>query len=65
MTTSQTMIPTAFRADVETLWEFHDMHHEVRPCDVIVGLGSHDLAVATHCAELFQAGYAPRIGRGK
>ncbi|QGK72471.1 YdcF family protein [Allosaccharopolyspora coralli] len=58
---SQTTIPEALRGDVETLWTFHDMHHKLRACDVVVALGSHDLGVATHCAELYQADYAGRI----
>lgn len=54
-------MPANLRDDVEVLWDYHDMHHERRPCDVAVGLGSHDLGVATHCAELYQAGYVSRI----
>jgi len=49
------------RADVETLWDYHDMHHERRPCDVGIGLGSHDLGVATLTAELFHAGMFPLV----
>jgi uncharacterized SAM-binding protein YcdF (DUF218 family) len=58
---STTEIPTAFRADVEILWDYHDMHHTIRPSDVGVGLGSHDLGVATFAAELFQQKMFPRI----
>lgn len=47
--------------DVARLWDFHNMNHTLAACDVIVGLGSHDLGVATHAAELFHAGYAERI----
>ncbi|GAA2083293.1 YdcF family protein [Actinomadura alba] len=56
-----TEIPAAFRTDVETLWDYHDMHHTIRPTDVGIGLGSHDLGVATFTAELFQQGMFPRI----
>ena len=49
------------RADVETLWRYHDMHHELRPCDVGIGLGSHDLGVAVGATRLFQAGLFPWI----
>jgi uncharacterized SAM-binding protein YcdF (DUF218 family) len=45
--------------DAEMIWEFHQMGHEVRPCDVAIGLGSHDLGVASHTAELFLAGMFP------
>jgi hypothetical protein len=37
------------------------MHHELRPADVRIGLGGHDLGVATFTAELFHQGMFPRI----
>lgn len=37
------------------------MHHELRPVDLAVGLGSHDLGVATHTAELYHRGLFPKI----
>jgi uncharacterized SAM-binding protein YcdF (DUF218 family) len=49
------------RADVEVLWRYHDMRHQVRPGDVGIGLGSHDLGVATRTAELYHQGMFPRI----
>lgn len=56
---------TAIPADVleatEVLWDYHDMHHDLRPTDVGVGLGSHDLGVATYAAELYQRGMFPLI----
>ncbi|WP_242893908.1 YdcF family protein [Actinomadura litoris] len=54
-------LPDAYRADVETLWDYHDMHHTIRPTDVAIGLGSHDLGVATFTAELYREGMFPRI----
>ncbi len=54
-------IPDDLRSDVETLWDYHDMHHERRLCDVGIGLGSHDLGVATFTAELFHAGMFPLV----
>lgn len=60
MTTS-TVIPHNLRADVETLWSYHDVHHEPHPVDVCIGLGSHDLGVATYTAELYHRGLFPRI----
>ncbi|NKE58997.1 YdcF family protein [Lentzea sp. PSKA42] len=56
-----TALPQDLRADVETLWSYHDMGHEPRRCDVGIGLGSHDLGVATHTAELYHQGMFPRI----
>lgn len=54
-------MPDALYADVQTLWDYHHMGHELAPCDVGVGLGSHDLGVATYTAELFHQGMVPRI----
>ncbi|AUI62499.1 YdcF family protein [Amycolatopsis sp. BJA-103] len=56
-----TNLPDDLRADVQALWDYHDMHHELRPADVGIGLGSHDLGVATFTAELFHAGMFPLI----
>ncbi|MEU1757947.1 YdcF family protein [Micromonospora sp. NPDC005223] len=55
------VVPDEIRADVETLWRYHDMHHELRPCDVGIGLGSHDLGVAVVATRLFHAGLFPWI----
>ena len=55
------MVPTELLADVRTLWDYHDLRHEPRRCDVGVGLGSHDLGVATRTAELYHEGWFPRI----
>lgn len=54
-------IPPELRPDVQTLWDYHHMNHELRPVDVGVGLGSHDLGVAIHIADLYHRGYFPRI----
>ncbi|MFE9207166.1 YdcF family protein [Micromonospora sp. NPDC007230] len=54
-------IPDEIRADVETLWRYHDMHHQLRPCDVGIGLGSHDLGVAVIATRLFHEGQFPWI----
>lgn len=50
------VLPDELRPDVETLWDYHDMHHTLAPVDVAIGLGSHDLGVATHAAELYHQG---------
>jgi uncharacterized SAM-binding protein YcdF (DUF218 family) len=52
-------LPAALRDDVETLWRYHDMGHALRPCDVGIGLGSHDLGVATFTAELYHRDMFP------
>ncbi|WP_433465520.1 YdcF family protein [Spirillospora sp. CA-128828] len=58
---AEVTLSAAYRADVETLWDYHDMHHTIRPSDVAIGLGSHDLGVATFAAELYHEGMFPRI----
>ncbi|MGW6932224.1 YdcF family protein [Lentzea sp. NPDC054927] len=37
------------------------MGHELRPVDAAIGLGSHDLGVATFAAELYRAGLFPLL----
>ena len=54
-------IPPDVRADVETLWNYHHLDHELRPTDVGVGLGSHDIGVAVRTAELYHQGIFPLI----
>lgn len=48
-------------ADAITIWDYHQMHHQVRPTSVGIGLGSHDLGVATFAAELYHAGLFPTL----
>jgi hypothetical protein len=61
MTASSTTIPPAHRADVECLWDYYNMHHEVRPVDVGIGLGSHDLGVAKVATNLYHRGMYPHL----
>jgi hypothetical protein len=61
MTNTAAAIPAHLRDDVETLWAYHDMHHELRRTDVGIGLGSHDPGVAMIAVELFDQGLFPRI----
>jgi uncharacterized SAM-binding protein YcdF (DUF218 family) len=56
-----TAIPAELRTDVETLWDYNQLNHELRPVDVGIGLGSHDLGVATHTAGLYHQGMFPLI----
>ncbi|MFF0734106.1 YdcF family protein [Streptomyces chartreusis] len=55
------MISAQAWADARLLWDYHFMHHVLRPCSVAVGLGSHDLGVADVTAELYHQGMAPVI----
>ncbi|MEU5087521.1 YdcF family protein [Streptomyces sp. NPDC021356] len=43
------------------IWEYHQMQHELRSVDVAIGLGSHDLGVAAHSAELYRSGLFPTL----
>ncbi|GAA4621243.1 YdcF family protein [Actinoallomurus vinaceus] len=54
-------LPDALRADVQILWDYHNLQHTLRRCDVAIGLGSHDLGVATFTADLFHQGMFPFI----
>jgi hypothetical protein len=47
--------------DAKLIWDFHQMGHELRPCDVAIGLGSHDLRVAAYAADLYHAGLFPLL----
>ena len=59
--TTGATIPDGLRSDVETLWNYHDLRHDLHPCDIGVGLGSHDLGVAIIAVDLFRRGMFPRI----
>ncbi|MEV4315085.1 YdcF family protein [Actinocrispum sp. NPDC049592] len=54
-------LPATIRTDVQILWDYHKMGHELRRVDVGVGLGSHDLGVATHAAQLYHQGLFPHV----
>lgn len=54
-------IPAPVRDDVETLWKYHRLGHELLPTDVGIGLGSHDIGVAARTAELYHQGLFPLI----
>ena len=47
------------RADARLIWDYHQMKHQLRPCSAGIGLGSHDLGVATLAADLYHAGLFP------
>ncbi|MGW6445162.1 YdcF family protein [Lentzea sp. NPDC055074] len=58
--TSKTILDEV-RDDVLTLWNYHDMRHEVRRTDIGIGLGSHDIGVALRAVALYHAGFVPRL----
>ncbi|AXI78096.1 YdcF family protein [Peterkaempfera bronchialis] len=47
------------RQQAKLLWDYHQMHHDLRPADAAIGLGSHDFGVPAYCAELYRAGLFP------
>ncbi|QIB44570.1 YdcF family protein [Streptomyces aureoverticillatus] len=47
--------------DAELIWDYHQMGHDPRPCSAAIGLGSHDLGVATTAADLYRAGLFPTL----
>ncbi len=47
--------------DATLIWNYHQMGHELRPCSAAIGLGSHDLGVATAAADLYRAGLFPVV----
>lgn len=49
------------RHDAQTLWDYHQLGHDLVACEVAIGLGSHDLGVATYAAELFHARLFPTL----
>jgi uncharacterized SAM-binding protein YcdF (DUF218 family) len=44
------------RHQAQLIWDYHQMHHQLRPCDAAIALGSHDFGVPAYGAELFRAG---------
>lgn len=46
-------------ADAKVIWGYHQMGHRLGLCSAGIGLGSHDLGVATLAADLYQAGLFP------
>jgi len=61
MSLQVTQIPPEIYADVALLFDFNQMHHELRPCSVGIGLGSHDANIPVHTADLYHQGMFPLI----
>ena len=47
--------------DAQALWDYHQMNHAPRATDIAIGLGSHDISVAEHTADLYHQGMFPLI----
>ncbi|MFE0459579.1 YdcF family protein [Kitasatospora sp. NPDC058965] len=41
------------------VWDYQLLRHSLQPCSAGIGLGSHDLGVATHAATLYKDGLFP------
>ena len=46
---------------VKILWDFNHMNHEIKPADVIIGLGGYDLTIPKRAIELYKNGLSPLI----
>lgn len=49
------------QACIQTIWNYHLMRHRLEKADCILTLGSHDLRVASHAADLFLQGWADNM----
>lgn len=43
------------------IWDYHHLNHQLEKSDLILALGSNDLRVAHHAADLFLQGWADRL----
>lgn len=55
------MITALDWSDARLLWDYHHLEHRLSRCDVAVGLGCRDLAVAEYAAELYRRGLFPEV----
>ncbi|RSM36878.1 YdcF family protein [Amycolatopsis balhimycina DSM 5908] len=42
--------------DAQTVWDFHQVHHELAPAAAAIALGCNDIGVADYTAELYHRG---------
>lgn len=49
---------TRIREHIHTIWDYHQMQHELEKSDCILALGSHDLRVAERAAQIYLEGWA-------
>ena len=54
-------LPSPIYEAVQTIWDYHHMHHALAPADCILVLGSHDERVAEWGAQLWLDGWADRL----
>jgi hypothetical protein len=61
MPTKNSTTPDRILALARTIWQYHQLHHQLSPADVILVLCSHDTSVAERGAQLFLDGWAPLL----
>lgn len=61
MTDNKPAITEDQRQQAKLIWDYHQMHHDLRPVDAAIGLGSHDLGVPAFCAQLYRSGLFPAL----
>ncbi|MGH9800824.1 MAG: YdcF family protein, partial [Blastocatellia bacterium] len=45
----------------QIIWDYHHLNHQLEKSDLILALGSNDLRVAKHAADLYLQDWAPRL----
>ncbi len=45
----------------QIIWDYHHLHHQLAPADLILALGSNDTRVAEYAADLYLQGFAPHL----
>ncbi len=45
----------------QAIWDYHHIGHVIKPCDIMLVLGSYDLRVADHAASLYQQNLALQV----
>ena len=48
-------------AAARLIWDYQHMHHQLRPAEAAIALGSHDLGVADFAAQLYHRGLFPKL----
>lgn len=54
------MEPRAYDS-LKVIWDYMHLNMEPEPADCIVGFGNYNVNIALRAAELYRAGYAPRV----
>ncbi len=48
-------------SDAQLVWDFHQLGHDLMPCEAAIALGCNDIGVATYTAELYHRGLFPAV----